>query len=78
MAFKRALVLIQVGVATLHRRQAHEHKAIKQYKLNELQEYKTTKQKHISLEQTLPSEKEVCARGYTQNLFFLYTRQIVL
>ncbi len=30
MAFKRVLVLIQVGVATLHRRQAHEHK--KRYK----------------------------------------------
>ncbi len=32
---------------------------------------KTTKQKHISLEQTLPSEKEVCVRGLSQNLFFL-------
>jgi len=26
MAFKRVLVLIQVGVATLHRRQAHTYK----------------------------------------------------
>ncbi len=38
---------------------------------------KTTKQKHVSLEQTLPSEKEVCAQAIRKTSFF-YTRQIVL
>ena len=71
MAFKRVLVLIQVGVASLHRRQAHEHKTNKMNKNNRI-----TKQKYISLEQTLPSEKGVCEQAIRKTPFFT-TRQFV-
>ena len=42
MAFKRVLVLIQVGVASLHRRQAHEQNNL----------HNETKTKQSSLGQT--------------------------
>ena len=45
MAFKRVLVLIQVGVASLHRRQAHEQNL-----------HNETKTKQSSLGQTTNAE----------------------
>ena len=52
MAFKRVLVLIQVGVASLHRRQAHEQKNNLQ---NEIRIKRTTLQNKVRLNKQMPS-----------------------